>query len=150
MVLDTLENSPLYAGLGASINKAFTYLKETDFTKVEPGQYEIDGTSVFAMVSHYNTKEATAGFWEAHKKHIDVQYIAEGIETIKVTNIERVKVLKSYDAEKDFGTFEGPGDSITLNKGSFAIFFPADVHMPGLHASGLTPVVKVVVKVKID
>ena len=35
MIIDKLSNSHLYSGLGERINKAFTYLKETDFSKME-------------------------------------------------------------------------------------------------------------------
>lgn len=67
MIIDKLSNSNLYSGLGERINKAFAYLKETDFIKMELGKYEIEGDNVFALVNEYTTKDENEGKLEAHK-----------------------------------------------------------------------------------
>ena len=51
MIIDKLSNSYLYSGLSERINKSFAYLKETDFSKMETGKYEIDGNNIFALVN---------------------------------------------------------------------------------------------------
>lgn len=43
----------------------------------------------------------------------------------------------------------GMGDYFMMEEGVFAVFFPEDVHMPGISASDNTNVKKVVVKVKV-
>lgn len=68
MIIDKLANAHLYFGLGERINKALTYIKETDFSKMELGKYEIDGDNIFALVNEYKTKDQNEGKLEAHKK----------------------------------------------------------------------------------
>lgn len=49
MVTDNIKNADLYYGMGERIKKALEFLKETDFSKMEPGKYEIDGSNVYAL-----------------------------------------------------------------------------------------------------
>ena len=43
MVIDDLKNAALYTGMHPRMKDAFRYLQQTDFSKIEPGRYEIDG-----------------------------------------------------------------------------------------------------------
>src|ERR1700755_2245584 len=116
MIIDTLQNAPLYQGLGAPFSKAFDYLANTDFSQVEKGKYEIDGTHVFAIVNEYDTVPASGQQMEAHKKHIDVQYIVSGHELIGHDFLQQQAPSKAYDDEKDFMLFaEKPAFFSTLN-----------------------------------
>ena len=56
-------------------------------------------------------------------------------------------VTAEYDDEKDVVFFEGSPLFVKLDKGMFVIFFPEDLHMPGIGDGG--PVRKIVIKVKI-
>ena len=49
MVTDFLQNAHLYEGLNERFRKAFNYLKQTDFSAVDKGKYDIDGDNIFAM-----------------------------------------------------------------------------------------------------
>ena len=51
MILDKLENADLYSVMSKNLKKGFEYLKNTDFSSLEVGRYEIDGKEVFAFVS---------------------------------------------------------------------------------------------------
>ena len=51
MIIDKLTNSHLYSTLGERINKAFAYLKQTDFSNMELGKYEIDRDNIFTLVN---------------------------------------------------------------------------------------------------
>jgi len=52
--------------------------------------------------------------------------------------------------EKDYALYECDTQRFVLNSGDFAVFFPNDVHMPGVSVTDRpTPVKKIVVKVKI-
>jgi len=56
-----------------------------------------------------------------------------------------------YDVENDFLKLEGETDRLTLNPGTFAVFFPDDGHMPMLQlADGASQVKKVVFKVPVS
>ena len=150
MIADTLRNAALYQGVNPRIRMALDYLAKTDFTAVKPGRYAIDGDRVFALVQHYTTKPREQGLWEAHQRHIDVQYVAEGVETMGYAHIGGLSVTQPYSAEKDCVLFAGQGDFLTARAGTFVVFFPEDGHMPCLACGEPQPVCKVVVKVAVE
>ena len=131
------------------IKKALNYIQNTYFSDLATGKYEIEGDAIFAIVNEYETKEIGDNLLKAHLKYIDVQYVAEGIEQIGVTTLVNQKPIKLYDDVDDYMLFKEPYDLITLNKGMFAIFFPDDIHMPGIKADDIIKVKKIVVKVKL-
>lgn len=149
MVADNLKNAALYNGMGERIKKALNYLQGTDFSKMEPGRYEIDGSDIYALVQKYDTKPAAEGKWEAHRKYADIQYVVEGVEQMGYAFIESLEVSQEYDPEKDALLLRGSGSMVICNRGTFAIFGPEDAHMPCIAVDKPTPVKKVVVKVRI-
>jgi len=149
MVIDKLKNSKLYENLGERIGKALNYLKETDFSKIENGKYEIEGNDIFAMVNEYNTKDATEGKLESHRNYLDVQYVAKGAEQIGYIPFNEQKPEIDYNIENDVTFYSGEKSFTKLEEGMFAIFFPTDIHMPGIKLDVPVKVKKVVVKVKI-
>jgi biofilm protein TabA len=64
--------------------KGLEYIKQTDFSRIKNGKYEIDGTKVkvYAMVQEYRTAPKDSRPPEAHLKYIDIQYVLEGIDVI--------------------------------------------------------------------
>src|SRR5574338_1247150 len=101
MIIYKLSNSHLYFGPGERINKAFAYLKETDFSKIELGKYEIDGDNIFALVNEYKTKDESEGKLEAHKKYVDVQFVAKGKELMGYAPLEIQTVIDPYNEQND-------------------------------------------------
>lgn len=149
MIIDKLSNSNLYSGLGERINKAFAYLKETDFSKMELGKYQIDGENIFALVNEYTTKDVSEGKLEAHKKYIDVQFVAKGKELMGYAPLQSQTVIDPYNEQNDITFFNGEKSFTLVEEEMFAIFFPTDVHLPGIKVDEPAYVKKVVVKVKV-
>lgn len=149
MIFDKIENAHLYAKTHAGINKALNYLKNTNFLELANGKHEIEGDAIFAIVNEYETKKPEENLLESHIKYIDVQFIAQGVEQIGFTTFNNQKPIKLYDSADDYMLFKEPYNLITLNKGMFAIFYPDDIHIPGLMADTISKVKKVVVKVKV-
>lgn len=147
MIIDRLGNAGLYRGLGEHVRKALDYLASQDFAGLESGRYDIDGDNVYALVQRYVTKPREKGVWEAHRRYIDVQYVASGIETLGYTHVGGLKETQEYSPEKDCVLLAGAGDFVTARAGTFVVFFPEDAHMPCLASEGAVPVLKVVVKV---
>jgi len=147
MVIDKLSNAGLYYGLSKRIEKALKYVKETDLENIEIGKYEIDGENIFAIVSEYETKDLTQGKWEAHRKYIDIQFVISGKEKIGYAAINEMELDTQYNQEKDVLFLNGTGDYLSVNQGTFAIFEPDDVHMPGIIAEIQQYVKKLVVKI---
>jgi len=133
-------------------DEAFNFLKNNDLLKLELKRYDLDGDNLYASVSEYLTKNEENARYEAHRKYIDIQYVISGKEQIGIAPMSLKKdVLEAYDAAKDI-------EFLTVNQGvnfkaasdRFFIFFPEDVHRPGLKDGENSTVRKVVVKVKID
>ena len=132
--------------------KAFKFLKDNDLSKLELKRYDIDGDNLFATVSEYISKNEETAKFEAHRKYIDIQYVVSGNEIMNIAPLETVKeVLSAYDAMRDI-------EFITVCKvvnyeaspSNFFIFFPDDVHRPGLKFGVNSRVRKVVIKVKVN
>jgi len=151
MIADVLNKRQLYGTISPRIKTALEYIARTDFSEMEPGKIELDGTNLYVLVQKYDTLPKEQGKWECHRQYIDIQYIAEGIELIGFSHIDNMKVSVEYNPEKDIEFLTGKGDYVTLNKGSYAIFFPHDAHMPKIAPEDVPgKVIKLVVKVKVD
>ena len=133
-------------------DSAFNFLKINDLSSLEIKRHDIDGDNLFVMVSEYNTKNEQDARYEAHKKYIDIQYVARGIERIGIAPMSSVdSVLQAYDATKDVEFIRvKAGTTFPADPGNFFVFFPEDAHMPGLNFDSIAPVKKIVVKVKVD
>jgi len=147
MITDDIRNAATYNGVGTGIRMALEYLAKTDFAGMAPGRYDIDGNNVYALVQQYETKPREKGVWEAHRRYIDVQFVAAGIETMGYAPLGGLTVTQPYSTDKDCVLLAGDGDFLTVRAGVFVIFFPQDAHMPCLACAAPAPVRKVVVKV---
>jgi YhcH/YjgK/YiaL family protein len=148
MVKDHIRNADAYRSLGPGIAKALDYLKKTDFTKVATGKHQL-GEGVYAVVQQYETGPQEEKQWEAHRRYIDIQYIAAGEECIGCVDIESLVPLSEYNADKDEMFLEGTGEFTGLGRGNFMILQPHEAHMPKVAREGKCEVHKVVVKVPV-
>lgn len=150
MILDTLKNADQYFVLGERLAAAFKFLRDNDCTQLPVGKIPIRGDEIYALVQDNTTKLRSEGVWEAHRKYIDVQFVAAGVEQMGYANVETLTVKKPYDAQVDYGLFDGTGSYVTVPAGSFTIFFPQDGHIPGSAVNEQPASVrKVVVKVAV-
>jgi YhcH/YjgK/YiaL family protein len=148
MIHDRLEHAPAYFNLSPGIRRALEYLGTADLEALAPGRHDVDGDRVFALVSDYDTRTPAETFWEAHRQHVDVQYVHRGVERIGVGDLSAFNV-QSYDAERDLVVASGAeGQTVEVRAGEFVILLPDDVHMPGLTAQAAARVRKVVMKVR--
>jgi YhcH/YjgK/YiaL family protein len=148
MIVDKTDNLKLYSNLGSKFQKAFSFITDPELMLLDNGKYEIDGDNAFALVSEYKTKDELDGKLEAHRKYIDIQFLAKGTELIGYAPFYRQKVITEYNEEKDVVFFNGDRSFIKMEQGMFAVLFPYELHMPGIKSSMREDVKKVVVKVK--
>lgn len=149
MVADIIEHASLYYDLSPGIKTALKYLACTDLLAAEPGRHELDD-GCFALVQDYTTAPREQKRWEAHRKYIDVQYIANGVEAVGYAACTELRAVEAYNEAGDIGWFEGEGSFINACAGAFVILFPHDAHMPGAALGSPGPVRKVVVKVPVE
>ena len=151
MILDDLNNIQKYVAIHPRFAKAFDYLINTDFEKLTPGKYEIEGDHIYAMVVNEEgvaMLDSTSEF-ECHNTYIDIQYVFGGVETVGYkSRLTCVEPRGEYDAKKDVLFYEdAPDFFFKLFPGQFGIYFPEDVHAPMI---GSGKIRKVVMKIRVN
>lgn len=152
MIIDTWKNFECYTSLHKNFKPAFDFIQKAMQENLAPGRYEIDGDALFASIQEYETHPAEGAKFEGHRKYIDLQFIVSGKERMDMIGIEKAEILTDYDAAIEAGFFaakETPASAI-FKTGDFAVFFPQDLHSPGIQADG-TPskMKKIIVKIAI-
>lgn len=135
-----------------AIQKALEYIKAHDFKAMEPGVYEIQGKDMYAQVSDVMTETGENKRPEVHEKYIDVQFLVSGKERIGVTwDTGMYEVAERLD-EKDLIFYKAVEHEgyLDVAPGCYSIFFPEDVHRPGLAVGEPMKIRKVIVKVSVN
>jgi len=148
MIYDQISNAEKYFCLHPQFKKAFDYLTKNDFSKIPAGKYQIEQDSLFALVNSYFSKSIDESFSESHKKYIDIQLVISGTERMGFGLFDDFS-HEQYDSEKDLQKHQGKLNFIDVEKNRFVLFFPNDIHMPGLMIDKPEEIVKVVVKVAV-
>jgi len=148
MITGSTKNTARIEAINPRFKAFFDYFKTLDLSQLEEGKIEIDGDNLFVIsaVMEGKTKEEAA--LEAHHNYIDIQLLLEGEESIGWKPLEDAEeVSQAYDAEKDLVFYKGAADDyVSLKPGQFAIFFPEDLHAPGVSSGTIR---KLIVKVKL-
>jgi YhcH/YjgK/YiaL family protein len=135
---------------GNAWQEAFKFLKENDLTKLPVGRYELteDGLT-YATISEYEAKEPEAARYEAHRKYIDLQYVISGVEGMELLPMSDVTQGDEYNPQKDIIFFKDTTKGVLrlADKSVFFIFFPDDVHKPGIRVNEGSHIKKVVIKI---
>ena len=152
MILDLLVNASLYRGLPGRLVAALHFLETTDLAALPLGKTVIDGERLFALVQEYEPKPVSALKYEAHRRYWDVQYVVSGLERMGWNTLDRMTVTQPHDVGRDVAFFTGSGDTFLVPAGTFAIFGPHDVHMPGIapDSGPVATIRKIVVKVDLS
>jgi YhcH/YjgK/YiaL family protein len=151
----------VYAGIDAAafatqyhLNKdlwdaAFKYLNNKHPDTIANGKYYLKGDSLIVIVSDNKTKAFEDTKWEAHRKYIDIQYIAKGKEKMGVAPIDKGVVAEPYDDKKDVGFYtfpENEGKFYIATPDTFLIFFPKEAHRPNIKTGDCSVTKKIVIK----
>ncbi|MCE1163889.1 MAG: YhcH/YjgK/YiaL family protein [Bacteroidetes bacterium] len=147
MIIDKIDNAFLYFPIHKKMHLAFSFLSGNNLSALENGKYEIDGGSVYALVSSYETKPALNSRPETHKKYTDIHYAVSGSENIGYAPYNFSNPAGEYDEEKDFVLHNAPVSYIKTEPGMFALFFPGELHTPGIMNGGKETVKKIVIKI---
>lgn len=151
MISSSIYAKDVAASYPQCIQTALAYLRENadKFAAMEPGTYEIQGRDIYAMVSDCTTKPQEQGKPEFHKNYMDVQFVAAGCERLGFTpDTGKYEVAEAFP-EKDLYFYKAAENISYIDAvpGCYNIFFPSDIHFPGLACGESMTVRKVVVKV---
>ena len=131
MICDTLEHLARYKGLHPNLDTAIDYLLTHDLSALPNGRTEVDGDEVFI-----NVMDA------------DLQIDITGGEGWGYTN-EPGEEVGEYTVDCGFQD-SASVVSGALGEGRFVLFFPTELHKPGLVQDGCANVRKAVVKIKME
>lgn len=148
MILDSLKNSSLYTSASPRLARAFELIVSTDWSRLEPGRHELEGSDIWVNVMDVDLKIRRDAKLEVHNEYIDIQILLEGTE--EGFGWSERKDLRSplgpFSEEKDLQLFDDePQTYYTLRPGQFTILFPEDGHAPMV---GEGRVRKAIVKVR--
>ena len=158
MILDKIQNRSIYEAVHKNFGYAFDMIENAVKKDLPVGKYVFEDSSkvqegdLWISVQEYETKPREEKKFEGHQKYIDIQFIVSGKEVMEVSDLTRMTEKSDYDAAKDVQFFNPKADTtkLILQAGDWAIFFPEDIHMPGVSPEeGNVAVKKIVAKVKI-
>ena len=141
MIHDKTENLVAYTWMHKHFADVLRFIESTPLSERSDGKYEINDQGAYVIIETYETKDVSDCFIECHRKYIDVQVVIEGIECVGVCHRSACDA-SPYDEEKDFQKLEGDTELLTLEAGSFMIFYPDDAHMPKVRYGGTSGRVK--------
>lgn len=152
MILDSLSHSQHCLSLHPLMQPAFDYLRTFDASTPD-GKYEVVGSDLTAAVQRYETAPDEEKVWEAHRVFADIQFLVAGTEKILHAPTEELLTRTPYNEAKDVEKFVAPTSatvsSLVLKAGTFCILYPHDGHKPGCMVGHPSPVVKVVLKLRL-
>lgn len=150
------------AVLPKPLKEALHYLKGADLINHETGAYpiEINGVPMILQVMDLETSPRATKVPEIHRKYVDLQlfisggpevstfFTDRGDETVKEDLLNTARDILFYENRPETTSMEG---SVVMEPGSYAIYFPWDVHVPGqCNANGPAKYRKIVLKVPVE
>nr|WP_272213602.1 YhcH/YjgK/YiaL family protein [Marinicella sp. W31]MDC2879564.1 YhcH/YjgK/YiaL family protein [Marinicella sp. W31] len=154
MIFGRLDNLDLEkATMPEAVLEGLRFLSQADLASAPEGRIDIDGDRIFATVQDYVTRPTEANRPESHLRYFDIQYVVSGREVIGFAPLSTTgEAVEDLSEERDLLFYETMADEtpLTLSAGSFAVFYPWDVHRPCCAVSETgEPVRKVVVKIRL-
>ena len=130
------------AVLPGPLKEALHYLKGMDLAGHETGAFpiEIGGVPMILQVMDLETSPRDTHDPEIHRKYIDLQlfvsggpevstfFVDQGKETVKDNQLDTPRDILFYENRPETGDIEG---RVVMLPGSYAVYFPWDVHIPG-------------------
>lgn len=154
MITGHIDNlSQNYHKLPEAVQKALDFLQKNDLKNMSPGRYDIEGSNIFTLLQHYNSRNKCECKAETHAKYVDVQFLASGEEYIGYSPYSpSISIIEDNLATKDacFYDLIQHESKLYFNAGTYGVFYPTDIHRPCMYVTKPTKVIKVVVKISID
>lgn len=133
------------------LQEVISYVKENfkEIQNMENGRYEIDGDNIFMQVMDAQTQSLEERKIESHRKYIDVQVVLRGKEILGFGIADANVEIEEEIEEKDIIFYKALENEtfIKATEGCFNIFFPEDLHRPGVLYDEAGMIKKAVVKV---
>ena len=136
MIFSSIHTKDDYSNYPKAVQRAIEYLKSNDFTKMEPGVYEIEGKQLYAQVFDAMTEPLADRKPEVHEKYLDVQFLASGREKLGFT-----PDTGNYEVDEKFPCGEHADKSIIILQ-NFIRLEPEEILAIRAHMGGWDTAVK--------
>ena len=148
MIVDSFDYIACYKGLHPNLDTAIEWLNSHTLDALENGKTIIDGENVFVNVMDADLRDADGAAFEYHRRYADLQIDLTGSEGWGYETAPGTEV-KPY--APDIGFQDSP-DAVfgTLGGGRFVLFFPGELHKPGVAQPDCRNVRKAVVKIRME
>lgn len=149
MILDRLSEAERYFSAHPAFATAFQYLRNTDFSQLPTGRNEIDGDRMYVVINRQPGRGHDGAKFESHRRYIDIQLTLGGTDDMAWRSLDSCsQMIGEFDAQKDIVFYSDAAETwLTVPPGTFAVFFPQDVHAP---LGGTGDLVKAVMKIAVD
>lgn len=132
MIFDHISNLARYASLHPSISSVVEILSAG---KLSDGSFSTPDGSLKYSVQSYETKDEDKAF-EYHRQNADVQVMLKGEEICQFSRVEPDMEAEAFRSA-DIAFMNADADErLLLSEGMFAIYFPGELHKPGLAVDG--------------
>ena len=148
MIVDSFDYIACYKGLHPNLDKAIDWLNSHTLDALENGKTIIDGENVFVNVMDADLRDADGAAFEYHRRYADLQIDLTGGEGWGYTNLPGEE---AGEFAGDIGFRTSP-DAVSgvLGEGRFVLFFPGELHKPGVARPGCDHVRKAVIKIRME
>lgn len=149
MIYGEIKDLNQYKGISENLDRAIECILNGEHKKGTPGKNVIDGDNLyFNYPSCAMTKEIKDGFFEGHKKYIDIHIVISGEENLGYTPHSEVTVKQEYDSDGDCELYDGEIKNVFhVTEDRFIMFFPDEPHMALLKVGEVKEITKVIFKV---
>ena len=149
MLVDSFDYIACYKGLHPNLDTAIDWLNSHTLDALENGRTIIDGENVFVNVMDADLRDAEGATFEYHRRYADLQIDLSGSEHWGWAS--EGKPEGEFSTESDAGFASGPEHAGgELGEGRFVIFFPGELHKPGVARPGCAHVRKAVIKIRME
>lgn len=116
----------------------------------QDGRYALDGEKLTAIIETFWPRTFHSAKYESHFKHIDLQIMLEGTESIFYHPIVDL-IQETQNLAKDIAFYQkvDKGISFPICSKMFCLLFPQDGHLPSVGEKGSDKLRKVVFKILI-
>ena len=139
MIKTTLEQLDHYACVHPRFEAAFKALREKAAEPFVKGKIPVCGDEIYINALEYDTRSVVDVKFEAHKVYIDVMLAISGMESISCRSGQiPEEMISDYNEENDcyLSGMEIPHSVFFMKPGDVCIFFPGELHAPGVFAEG--------------
>lgn len=114
--------------------QVMTFLNSIDPQAIAPGTHLIQGQDIFANVDCGKGKPLHERRFELHRRYADVQMLLAGHERQDYATSVAGDVLENRLEKDDVAFYDVTGQiqSLRMHPGMFVIYFPGELHAPGL------------------